>query len=661
MTFGLNIDTSGRGTNTLYVYAPGQTENNPEDKITKSYTVEAKNYNGETTLISSGEKIDKIYMYYKFPVLSADKSSITGYVYKKTVLYSTKGIPKGTDDYTVTDILEAVAGTLPDPDINYVTITKTTTEKTPNERYTKLLRNIVALKTDNSYNTALLNGGKWTIYTVDEEKNEEVSTKSEATIATGCTEYKKLSIENSFDITDATFTLGDWGTGYTINGKGNVITYPDGAEGKLIETNDGAINNLGVINGKIAEINNNSIKIAFETTDGTNYDLYDASGTHTEAPMSGELAYNRARPYFGVTIDENGNFGTLDKKTAANTVYKAEWTDAESKEKTTFYTNATATDLSYNPAKGKNNTFAYVLDNDLNVTAAFTAENVVVKGICKNAVFTDKVTNSSYVYIPTKFTAENLSYTRDFKASSDLATVCLPFRVSKETLAAAGVTQVMQFDYVDAATNTYWFRYQTDGILKANEPYVLKCNGENFKGGQIFSNLSNIEVAATGDIDRYAVAPSNPGKDAEFRGVLVATNATELANGGKLYGFAEGKFRSLTISDKTTFAPFRTYVRASRESNVPAVTFNIGELDEDGNIVSDGGETGVNTAVKEADTFSVKGINGALVITSDKAQRVNVYTIGGSLVKTTNVEAGTVTVPVAAGVYVVNGKKVFVK
>ncbi|MDE6633868.1 MAG: hypothetical protein K2J96_01220, partial [Bacteroidaceae bacterium] len=420
------------------------------------------------------------------------------------------------------------------------------------------------------------------------------------------------------------------------------------------------INNLGVVNGNIAATNGGTLKIAFETTDGKNYDIYDASGAHTESPMNGELA-NRARPYFGVTIDANGNFGTLDKKTAANTVYQAEWTDAESKEKTTFYTNAKETELSYNPAKGKANTFAYVVNNDLTLTEKFTEKNVVVNGICKTAEFTESVTKGSFVYIPTKFTAEKLSYNRSFKASSDLATVCLPFRVSKETLEAAGVTKVMQFDYVDAATNTYWFRYQDDGILKANEPYVLKCNGENFEGGEIFANLSQIEVAATGNIDRYAVTPSNPGKDAEFRGVFVATNATELANGGKLYGFAEGKFRSLTISDKTTFAPFRTYVRASRESNVPAVTFNIGELDEDGNIVSDGGETGVNTAVKEADTFSVKGINGALVITSDKAQKVNVYTIGGSLVKTTNVEAGTVTVPVAAGVYVVNGKKVFVK
>ena len=618
------------------------------------------------TEISNGKNINYLYIYYAFPVLNADKSAIKEYTYKK-VRYT---LPTAANTNKILfEALNEGMSKLPDPDENYVTVTKTTTttETTPNEKYTKLLRNIVTLKTNNSYNEALLIGGKWKIYSFDEKTNEENDpVYSEKSIATGCTAYKKLSIENSFDITDATFTLGDWGTGYTINGKGNVITYPDGAEGKLIEINDGAINNLGVINGRIAEVNNNSIKIAFETTDRTNYDLYDASGVHTEAPMDSALA-NRARPYFGVSIDANGNFGTLDKKTAANTVYKAEWTDAESKERTAFYTNAIygketeATGLSYNPAKDMANTFTYVLSNDLTITDKFTEKNVVVKGICKNAEFTDNVTKGSFVYIPTKFTAEKLSYNRSFKASSDLATVCLPFRVSKETLKAAGVTQVMQFDYVDAATNTYWFRYQDDGILKANEPYVLKCNGENFKGGEIFANLSQIEVAATGNIDRYAVTPSNPGKDAEFRGVFVATNATELANGGKLYGFAEGKFRLLTISDKTTFAPFRTYVRASRESNVPAVTFNIGELDEDGNIVSDGGETGVNTAVKEADTFSVKGINGALVITSDKAQRVNVYTIGGSLVKTTNVEAGTVTVPVAAGVYVVNGKKVFVK
>ena len=472
-------------------------------------------------------------------------------------------------------------------------------------------------------------------------------------------EYKNLSITDNIAVTDADFTLGDWDSDYTINGNGFVIKYPDGANGNLTGVSKGVINNLGVVNGKIATTNAGTLKIAFETTDGKNYDIYDASGAHDASPMNGALAY-RARPYFGVAIKADGTFGTLDKKTADNTVYKAEWTDARTKKTTTFYTNASATDLSYNPAKNKVNTFAYVVDTDLNTTDRLTkATNVVANGICKNAKFTDNVAegNDGYIYIPTEFKAENLTYDRSFK-SSMYATVCLPFEVSAEILKAKGVAKKMQFSNVETATNTYWFRYQGDNeAMRANEPYVLKFDN-GFGGGNVFANLTDIDIAATGSIDRFAVAPSNPGTGAEFLGVFVSTNATQLAEGGNLYGFGDGKFRPMTVSESNKCLPFRTYVRTSSTSNVPAVTFSIGELDEDGNIVN-GDETAISTT--EADAFSVKGINGALVITSDKAQKVNVYTIGGSLVKATNVEAGTVTVPVAAGVYVVNGKKVFVK
>lgn len=308
--------------NTLIIYAPDQDKGTPISS--ESITDEAG------TVLAGAKGIGSIRMYYKY-------TNEDGVVSYELAPFSISGSVIKTDIEVLNALQQA-----------YTAIPQGSTSvqsEVPNEDYKTLMDDIAALKTDNSYHTALLNGGNWDVYSVIKNETDEgtpykeVSEKSDKTDATqkvaiGCLPYKKLSIENSFDIDDATFTLGDWGTGYTINGKGNVITYTSAAEGKLIDTNDGAINNLGVINGKIAEVNNNSIKIAFETTDGTNYDLYDASGTHTEAPMSGELAYNRARPYFGVTINADGTFGTLDKKTAANTVYKAEWTDARTKNTT---------------------------------------------------------------------------------------------------------------------------------------------------------------------------------------------------------------------------------------------------------------------------------------------------------------------------------------
>lgn len=59
---------------------------------------------------------------------------------------------------------------------------------------------------------------------------------------------------------------------------------------------------------------------------------------------------------------------------------------------------------------------------------------------------------------------------------------------------------------------------------------------------------------------------------------------------------------------------------------------------------------------------SVHGGNGEILISSDKAQTMSVYSLSGQMVKQTNVQAGeNVAVPVPAGLYIVNGKKIVVK
>lgn len=59
---------------------------------------------------------------------------------------------------------------------------------------------------------------------------------------------------------------------------------------------------------------------------------------------------------------------------------------------------------------------------------------------------------------------------------------------------------------------------------------------------------------------------------------------------------------------------------------------------------------------------SVRGGNGEILISSDKAQTMSIYSLSGQMVKQANVKAGeNVAVPVPAGLYVVNGKKIIVK
>lgn len=59
---------------------------------------------------------------------------------------------------------------------------------------------------------------------------------------------------------------------------------------------------------------------------------------------------------------------------------------------------------------------------------------------------------------------------------------------------------------------------------------------------------------------------------------------------------------------------------------------------------------------------SVSGGNGEILISSDKAQTMGIYSLSGQMVKQVNVKVGeNIAVSVPAGLYIVNGKKIIVK
>ena len=479
-------------------------------------------------------------------------------------------------------------------------------------------------------------------------------------------EYKNIVLGSNVTIeaSSPTFTLGTWGSDYVINGNGYKIVYPNETAGNLFAINQGTIMNLGIENGTFAVTNTGRITTSFETANKTSYNIYDESGIRTTNVLNMDLGY-KLRSSFGLSINADGTLGVLDKKTADNIVYKAQYTDAKSKEQTVFYANVVNGNLSYNPTVGKKNTFVYVQDTDIEAEAFTNGKNIVVNGKCANAVLEDATSeeNDDALFIPAGFTAVKLSYDRAFSAS-DMATTCLPFSLTATEYAALGIDKIMQFNDVDVNTNTYWFQYQ-NGSMAANEPYVLKFkDGKPSQAdGKVFASLENKEISATGSKDIYAVAPSKQGAGAEFLGLYAATNASVLApvSQYKLYGFSGGVFRPMATD--ANCKAFRTYVRtAVTDNSAQAKEFRIGLLDENGNVVEGGGTTGIDT-VKGADSnaFSVKGGINTINITTGKAQKVNVYTVGGSLVKSATVEAGSTSIPVSGGIYIVNGKKVVVK
>ena len=74
--------------------------------------------------------------------------------------------------------------------------------------------------------------------------------------------------------------------------------------------------------------------------------------------------------------------------------------------------------------------------------------------------------------------------------------------------------------------------------------------------------------------------------------------------------------------------------------------------------------TGVPSGISSITTSgtSVRGGNGEILISSDKAQTMSIYSLSGQMVKQANVKVGeNIAVPVPAGLYIVNGKKIIVK
>lgn len=77
-----------------------------------------------------------------------------------------------------------------------------------------------------------------------------------------------------------------------------------------------------------------------------------------------------------------------------------------------------------------------------------------------------------------------------------------------------------------------------------------------------------------------------------------------------------------------------------------------------------GNVTGVPSGIATIETSgaSVHGGNGEILISSDKAQSISIFNLSGQMVNKASVKAGdNIAVPVPAGLYIVNGKKIIVR
>ena len=354
------------------------------------------------------------------------------------------------------------------------------------------------------------------------------------------------------------------------------------------------------------------------TVDGVSYHAVDS--TQVEVIPSLESYYRGA-----ITVPATVNYNNINFRvtTVAQNAFRSEYLTA-----IFWYAGfaLTATDLqsSQNP-----NLLLYVTEASM---APTDRDNVVINGFAKNI----RLSEGGNFHCPQAFTAEAISYTREFKQQTQIGvsrgweTIALPFTVQTITHEQRGVIA----PFGNTASNThFWLRRLTSNglqavpTIEANTAYLISMpNSEEYVAeynlpGRVTFSAENATVPMTEIVKDesadYVMTPCFTNAAAK-QGIYV------LNVGEQRSGYPEG---SIFESNYRALLPFQAYVE-HKGSNPAPPYFIVGDL---------GGDT--------------TGIDATLM----NSERVNSeawYTLDGRKLQGK---------PTQKGVYITNGKKVIIK
>ena len=279
------------------------------------------------------------------------------------------------------------------------------------------------------------------------------------------------------------------------------------------------------------------------------------------------------------------------------------------------------------------NLLIYVKSDSL---APADRNNIIVDGFAKNIVLTDVAQGNNDFYCPQSFTAEAISYTREFKQKTQIGvsrgweTIALPFNVQTIMHETRGL--ITPFGN-NRSNSHFWLRrlthdgLQSDSIIEANTAYLISMpNSEEYiadynLSGRVTFSAENATVPMTEVVKDesadYVMTPCFTNAAAK-QGIYV------LNVGEQRSGYPEG---SIFESNYRALLPFQAYVE-HKGSNPAPPFFVVGDL---------GGDT--------------TGIDATLV-NSERENSEAWYTLDGRKLQGK---------PTQKGVYITNGKKVIIK
>ncbi len=442
----------------------------------------------------------------------------------------------------------------------------------------------------------------------------------------------------------------------TIYGNGKVINVPAGTT--LFKNFKGILTNAA-INGSFASLYVGATFADVAAWTGTAGSLYDEQNNKTSFTDFQKLGY-AARAFFGANLATNKLTQlTNDTKVFDLTVY----TVANKTQKATqayvnlvdgVFKNTAAVTI-------PTNNFAVIQNNDFG-TGVTVPSNVIYNGVAENVTLTDGVA----FYSPVNFTANNLTVAGNgiaFKEGPN--TTCLPFELKQEYFGEEDILST----YDKETTTQFWFTKAE--TVAANTPALLKL-----KSAVTLSSLNDVEFMATPDATQLMFDEGAADEASKSCGTFKKANVDEVLGGSgasQVWGLKGNDFVPAVASGTgaATFPVFRMVIASAntpsgaslKPGKAPVMTRSIVITDGFGNIISgDDFTTGVESVSNDEAALKVVGGQGVINITSEADYgKISVYNINGAVVEVADVNAGTTSVELPTGVYIVLGKKVMVK
>lgn len=213
-------------------------------------------------------------------------------------------------------------------------------------------------------------------------------------------------------------------------------------------------------------------------------------------------------------------------------------------------------------------------------------QNVVINGVAQEIILTDVTEGNNNWFCPEPFTAEKISYTRNFSQQTEVGisrgweSIALPFTVQDITHESKG--RIIPFG-AQGTGKYFWLRgYSSDGlhratVLEANTPYVISMPNNpavypyefNLNGRVTFS-AENTTVPATPEIWEMTITRDNIRMAPVFQLIPRNEMAYAINVGQPLDRYAEGSVFTRELREVRPFeaVTYHEPVNGARPQNI---------------------------------------------------------------------------------------------